>query len=49
LGWVACSQCRDTDGTVDCEHRTALEMITDATNFLDEHTGESFEDPGYFE
>lgn len=47
LGWVACEH-GDTDGTVDCEHRTATEMIEEAGNFLRDHIGETFEDPGYF-
>lgn len=49
LGWKPCSECDATDGTVDCIHRTASEMIADATDFLDDHEGESFDDPGYFE
>ena len=49
LGWRPCDKCRATDGTVDCEHKTASEMIAEAHDFLDEHEGESFEDPGYFD
>ena len=47
LGYVAC-ECGYTDGTVDCEHKTASEMIAAAGEFLDAHLGEQFEDPGYF-
>ena len=47
FGWSACS-CGVTDGTVDCEHRTAGEMIADAHNFLRAHTGDETDDPGYF-
>lgn len=47
FGWQPC-HCGRTDGTVDCAHRTASEMIADAVAFLDEHLGESVEDPGYF-
>jgi hypothetical protein len=39
LGFQACSECRYTDGTVDCEHNTASDMIQAAANFLHEHTG----------
>ena len=49
LGW---SPCHDgTDGTVTCREcgRTAGEMIASAAEFLRDHDGEEFEDPGYFE
>jgi len=48
FGWTPCPQCRATDGTVDCEHRVAGEMITEAAEYLDEHVGDTVEDPGYF-
>lgn len=48
LGFVPCS-CGATDGTVDCEHRTASAMIAEARAFLLEHEGEAFDDPGYFD
>lgn len=48
MGWVACP-CGETDGTIDCKHRSTAEMIDDATRFLDDHIGDEFEDPGYFE
>lgn len=48
FGWRPCS-CGETDGTVDCPHRTASEMIASAAEFLDDHIGERVEDPGYFE
>ena len=47
LGFIPCP-CGATDGTVGCEHRTASEMMAAAVAFLDDHLGESFEDPGYF-
>lgn len=47
FGWCAC-RCGQTDGTVDCPHRTASEMIAAASEFLDSNTGESVDDPGYF-
>ena len=47
FGWCACD-CGFTDGTVDCEHRTASEMITEAGEYLDDHIGDTVDDPGYF-
>ena len=47
FGWSACF-CGATDGTVDCEHRTADEMIGDARDFLRAHSGDATDDPGYF-
>ena len=47
FGWQACD-CGFTDGTVDCEHRTASDMITEAYDYLMEHIGDTTEDPGYF-
>lgn len=48
FGWVPCPDCRATDGTVDCAHRTSEEMIEEATDYLDDHIGEAADDPGYF-
>jgi len=47
FGWVAC-ECGFTDGTVDCGHRTASEMISEASEYLDECDHE-VGDPGYFD
>lgn len=47
FGWQPCP-CGETDGTVDCPHRTASEMIAEASQFLDAHIGDTAEDPGYF-
>ncbi|MEK7994524.1 MAG: hypothetical protein AAB403_12035 [Planctomycetota bacterium] len=47
FGWCAC-HCGETDGTVDCPHRTASAMIAAAREFLDDKIGESVDDPGYF-
>jgi hypothetical protein len=47
FGYVPC-KCGATDGTVNCTHKTATEMISAAYDFLSEHVGESIEDPGYF-
>jgi hypothetical protein len=47
FGWSPCS-CGRTDGTVDCDHRTADEMIAEAHEFLRAHVGDSADDPGYF-
>ena len=48
FGWRPCEQCDTTDGTVDCAHKTASVMISEARAFLDEHEGETIDDPGYF-
>ena len=48
FGWLACD-CGETDGTVDCPHRTASEMIAGAAKYLDNHIGDTIDDPGYFE
>ena len=40
---------RSDDGTVDCLHKKATDMIVEAQAFLDDHIGESVEDPGYFD
>ncbi len=48
LGFVPCEECDETDGTIDCAHRTASEMISAAAESLNEHSGETFDDPGYF-
>jgi hypothetical protein len=47
FGWSPCF-CGATDGTIDCEHRTAHEMIADAREFLRTHSGDVTDDPGYF-
>ena len=49
FGWVAC-ECGHTDGTVDCKHHTATDMIADAGEFLDNMaaSGKVIPDPGYF-
>lgn len=47
FGWSTC-RCGATDGTVDCAHRTAREMIADARDFLTAHVGDTANDPGYF-
>jgi hypothetical protein len=46
FGWSPCP-CGATDGTVDCDHRMAEEMIADARGFLTDH-GDTADDPGYF-
>jgi hypothetical protein len=48
FGWSPC-ECGATDGTVDCRHKTASQMIAEAQAFLDDNIGQSVEDPGYFE
>ena len=47
FGYTPCKHCRSTDGTVDCEHSTASEMIERAQNFLDSHIGDYCDNPGY--
>jgi hypothetical protein len=47
FGWSPC-ECGRTDGTVDCPHRAASAMIAEAAQYLDDHVGESVDDPGYF-
>jgi len=39
LGFTPCSECQLTDGTVDCEHNTANEMVSTAADFLSKKTG----------
>jgi hypothetical protein len=45
LGWCPC-ECGHTDGTVDCAHKTASQMLSDAFDFLSERDGETFEFDG---
>jgi hypothetical protein len=47
FGWTPCT-CGATDGTIDCDHRTVEEMITEAHEFLRAHAGDTADDPGYF-
>ena len=42
LGFVPCD-CGATDGTIDCAHHSAMDMIRAAQTFLDDHIGESFD------
>lgn len=39
FGYVPCD-CGATDGTVDCVHKTASEMISEAYDWLADHDGE---------
>ena len=41
MGWQACD-CGETDGTVNCQHRKALEMISEAFDYIREREGQSF-------
>jgi hypothetical protein len=47
LGFVCCD-CGDTDGTVDCAHHTAGEMMTAAYDYLMDHLGEPFDGSEYY-
>lgn len=42
LGWVPCP-CGGTDGTVDCDHRTTSEMLSEAYDFLSSLDGQVVE------
>lgn len=48
LGYVPC-ECGVTDGTVDCEHKTASQMMQAAADYLDTHLGEEFDGADYFD
>jgi hypothetical protein len=48
FGWTPCKECRFTDGTVDCAHQTAHEMIANAAEYLDDYP-DAVDDPGYFD
>ena len=41
IGFEPC-ECGATDGTIDCEHRTAAEMISAAYDFLEEHAERAY-------
>lgn len=41
MGLVPCD-CGATDGTVDCAHKTASDMITAAYDHISDHAGETF-------
>ena len=47
LGWVPCD-CGETDGTVDCPHRTAADMIQEAGEYIDAHLDEPCEALGEY-
>lgn len=49
FGWQPCHS--TTDGTIDCPEcgKPAGEMISEAADYLDEHSGEIVDDPGYFD
>jgi hypothetical protein len=36
FGFEPCGECRSTDGTVDCQHKTASQMIQESIEFLDD-------------
>lgn len=43
MGHAPCEECNETDGTVDCAHHGASDMISQAYDFIREHAGESFD------
>lgn len=47
FGYVPCF-CGQTDGTIQCAHRTPGEMIDEAKSYLLDRVYESVDDPGYF-
>ncbi len=47
FGWQPCTECRYTDGTIDCEHHTHTEMIQSAQQFLDDNDGITVEGSVY--
>ena len=49
FGWSPCDKCRETDGTIACDHKTADVMRREAYEHLDnECAGMVVEDPGIF-
>jgi hypothetical protein len=48
FGWIPCTECSFTDGTVKCAHHSVGEMIQSAIEFLDGYP-DPVEDPGYFD
>lgn len=46
FGWEACEEC-ETDGTADCPHRTAKEMLAEAREVLLDHIGDDIEAPAH--
>ena len=51
FGWENPCKCGESDGTVDCKKckLTTSEMITSASQYLDDNEGKVVDDPGYFE
>jgi len=47
---ICCCSHKHTDGTIDCKEcgTKGIAFINSAREYLDDHIGESFEDPGYF-
>jgi len=46
FGWTPC----ETDGTVDCSHKTASAMIADARQYIEDECLETVvDDPGFFD
>ena len=43
FGYVPCENCDTTDGTIDCAHKTASEMIANAYDYLSALSGEAIE------
>ena len=41
MGYVPCA-CEETDGTIDCKHKSATQMISEAYDFIREREGQEF-------
>ena len=42
FGWVPC-ECRDTDGTTPCRHKSVSVMLSEAFDFLAERDGQELD------
>lgn len=43
-----CCECLETNGLIDCIHKTETEMIYESRTWLDNNIGLIIEDPGFF-
>ena len=48
-GWKACTECDETDGSVDCAHHTTSEMLVSAGDHIADHVGDETDDPGWWD
>jgi hypothetical protein len=47
FGFQPC-KCGETDGSVDCSHKTATQMIQESKEILDKNLDRAVDDIGYF-